>query len=122
MNSEKKNLTKLENTIGYKFKKKKILITALTHKSKDNKKAATESNQRYEFLGDAVLELVITRYLFDHYPKMEEGDLTKIRSSAVKQDTLVEIANQISIGDYISMSSSEEATGGRLRYLFLKIL
>tara|TARA_B100000131_G_scaffold323261_1_gene381111 strand:+ start:18361 stop:19056 length:696 start_codon:yes stop_codon:yes gene_type:complete len=120
MNSENNKLTKLENNIGYKFKNKKILITALTHKSKENKKSTSESNQRYEFLGDAVLELVITKYLFDHYPKMEEGDLTKIRSSAVKQGTLVEIATQISIGDYISMSSSEEATGGRSKKSILE--
>tara|TARA_Y100001970_G_scaffold93279_1_gene117589 strand:+ start:1726 stop:2415 length:690 start_codon:yes stop_codon:yes gene_type:complete len=120
MNLKKRKLTKLENIIGYKFNDMKILTTALTHKSKDSKKSRSESNQRYEFLGDAVLELVITRYLFDHYPKMEEGDLTKIRSSAVNQNTLVEIANEISIGDYLSMSSSEEATGGRLKKSILE--
>lgn len=104
---------KFEEVIGYEFRNKEILKTALTHKSNEIKNKGLTSNQRYEFLGDAVLELVITKYLFDNYPKMEEGDLTKIRSSAVNQDTLVEVALEISIGDFLFMSRSEESTGGR---------
>ena len=109
----KKNPKKFEENIGYNFRDKEILKTALNHKSNETKNKGVVSNQRYEFLGDAVLELVITRFLFDNYPKMEEGDLTKIRSSAVNQNTLVEVAKEISIGDFLFMSNSEEATGGR---------
>ena len=116
----KNNQTNFEQIIGYTFQDKKILEIALTHKSSQKNKDELISNQRYEFLGDAVLELIITRYLFDNYPKMEEGDLTKIRSSAVNQNTLVEIAIEISIGDFILMSKSEEATGGRSKKSILE--
>ena len=109
----KNNQKKFEKNIGYNFRDKEILKTALNHKSNETRNKGLVSNQRYEFLGDAVLELVITKYLFDNYPKMEEGDLTKIRSSAVNQNTLVEVAQEISIGDYLFMSKSEESTGGR---------
>ena len=109
----KNNQKKFEKIIGYNFRDKEILKTALNHKSNETRNKGLVSNQRYEFLGDAVLELVITKYLFDNYPKMEEGDLTKIRSSAVNQNTLVEVAQEISIGDYLFMSKSEESTGGR---------
>ena len=109
----KNNQKKFEKIIGYNFRDKEILKTALNHKSNETRNKGFVSNQRYEFLGDAVLELVITKYLFDNYPKMEEGDLTKIRSSAVNQNTLVEVAQEISIGDYLFMSKSEESTGGR---------
>ena len=107
------NLEKFEEVISYRFKNKNILTTALTHKSIDKKEIKNLSNQRYEFLGDAVLELLVTRYLFDTYPQMEEGDLTKIRSSAVNQSALVEVAKEIDIGNFLLMSKSEEATGGR---------
>ena len=109
-----------EETIGYTFQDKKILEIALTHKSSEKNKDGYISNQRFEFLGDAVLELIITRYLFDNYPKMGEGDLTKIRSSAVNQNTLVEVAVEISIGDFLLMSKSEESTGGRSKKSILE--
>ena len=120
MNNNKYQVSKLEKIICYSFKDKNILKISLTHKSRDKINVKHISNQRFEFLGDAVLELVVTRYLFDNYPEMDEGDLTKIRSSAVSQNTLVEIANEISIGDYILMSNSEEATGGRLKRSILE--
>ena len=66
-----------EEAIGYIFQDKKILEIALTHKSSEKNNDGHISNQRFEFLGDAVLELIITRYLFDNYPKMDEGDLIK---------------------------------------------
>ena len=116
----KKNPKKFEENIGYNFRDKEILKTALNHKSNETKNKGFISNQRYEFLGDAVLELVVTRFLFDNYPKMEEGDLTKIRSSAVNQNTLVEVAREISIGDYLFMSKSEETTGGRQKKSILE--
>ena len=109
-----------EEAIGYIFKDKKILEIALTHKSSEKNNDGHISNQRFEFLGDAVLELIITRYLFDNYPKMDEGDLTKIRSGAVNQNTLVEVALEISIGDFLLMSKSEEATGGRSKKSILE--
>jgi len=114
------NQIKFEQIIGYTFENKKILEIALTHKSSEKNNNDHISNQRYECLGDAVLELIITRYLFDNYTKMDEGDLTKIRSSAVNQNTLVEVAIELSIGEFLLMSRSEEASGGRSKKSILE--
>ena len=93
-----------EQIIGYTFKNKKYLKIALTHKSFIDDNPSYESNQRYEFLGDAILDFDLTNYLFNKYPDLEEGSLTKIRSSAVNQAALVSLGKKISIGDYLYLS------------------
>lgn len=100
-----------------KFKNKQLLITALSHRSALNEKSsgttAIESNERLEFLGDAVLELATTRFLYDKFPAEPEGVLTSYRSALVKTTTLAEMARDLELGQKMYMSKGEEATGGR---------
>jgi ribonuclease III len=100
-----------------KFKNKQLLITALSHRSSLNEKSsgttATESNERLEFLGDAVLELATTTFLYDKFPEEPEGILTSYRSALVKTTTLAEMARDLQLGQKMYMSKGEEATGGR---------
>ena len=107
------NLSDLEKSIGYKFKDKKYLKIALTHKSYLDEYPELHSNQRYEFFGDAILDFDLTEYLFEKYPDLDEGSLTKIRSSAVNQFYLVKLGRKINIGQYLYLSKAEESTGGR---------
>lgn len=101
-----------------KFHNNQLLITALTHRSALNEKetsgtSATQSNERLEFLGDAVLELATTRFLFDKLASDPEGVLTAYRSALVKTSTLAELARELDLGKQMFMSKGEEATGGR---------
>lgn len=109
----KNELSELENTIEYKFKDRKYLKIALTHKSYLDEHKEYLSNQRYEFLGDTILDFDLTLYLFENFPNLDEGNLTKIRSSAVDQNSLVKIGNEIEIGKYLYLSKAEDASGGR---------
>lgn len=97
------------------FNNQSLLITALTHRSALNEQTSEskESNERLEFLGDAVLELITTKYLFLAHPDDQEGMLTAYRSALVKTETLAEVAKQIGLGEALFMSKGEEATGGR---------
>ncbi len=97
------------------FQNNALLITALTHRSALNEHATTsaESNERLEFLGDAVLELVTTEYLFQRFPQEQEGMLTAYRSALVKTTTLAEVALLLGLGEKLFMSKGEEASGGR---------
>ena len=98
-----------------KFNNPLLLETALTHRSALNERvsSALESNERLEFLGDAVLELITTEFLFAEFPDEPEGILTAYRSSLVKTTTLSEVALEIGLGEKLHMSKGEEATGGR---------
>ncbi|HEX7017364.1 MAG TPA: ribonuclease III [Patescibacteria group bacterium] len=97
------------------FTNQQLLITALTHRSALNESVstATESNERLEFLGDAVLELITTEFLFDKFPQEPEGILTAYRSALVKTTTLAEVAIELGVGVELYMSKGEEAGGGR---------
>ncbi|SDB19956.1 ribonuclease III [Eubacterium oxidoreducens] len=108
---------KLEREIGYEFKDCELLIQALTHSSyaNENKRQHRKDNERLEFLGDAVLELVSSEFLFEKYSKYPEGKLTKLRASLVCEPTLADVANVIRLGNYISLGKGEDATGGRNR-------
>ena len=107
------DISLLEDQIGYKFKNIKFLKIALTHKSYLDENPELMSNQRYEFFGDAILDFDLTEYLFKNYPELDEGSLTKIRSSAVNQFNLVQIGKKIDIGKYLYLSKAEDSTGGR---------
>ncbi len=98
-----------------KFQNQALLERALTHRSALNeKKSSSEvSNERLEFLGDAVLELATTKFLFDKYPEEPEGTLTAYRSSLVKTESLAQIAMDLGLGQELHISKGEEATGGR---------
>ena len=108
-----KDLSILEKTIDYKFNNQKFLKIALTHKSYLDEQSDFLSNQRYEFLGDTILDFDLTLYLFNNFPDLDEGNLTKIRSSAVDQSSLVALGKNINIGDFIFLSKAEDASGGR---------
>ncbi|MEX0896387.1 MAG: ribonuclease III [Patescibacteria group bacterium] len=97
------------------FNNAQLLETALTHRSALNERAskATESNERLEFLGDAVLELLATTFLYDAFPKESEGVLTAYRSALVKTTSLASVAQKLNLGAKILMSKGEEAGGGR---------
>lgn len=97
------------------FKDQLLLETALTHRSALNEhiSQANESNERLEFLGDAVLELATTRFLYNRFPDEPEGTLTAYRSALVKTTTLAEVAQDLELGQKLYMSKGEESTGGR---------
>ena len=111
------NLKKLEQVIGYEFKNQRLLAHALTHSSYANEKHwdKTKCNERLEFLGDAVLELLSSDFLFKNYPSMPEGEMTKLRASLVCEPTLAFCAEAISLGDYLLLGKGEDLTGGRKR-------
>jgi ribonuclease-3 len=112
------NTSALEKAIGYEFKQKVLLDRALVHRSylnENNSDQSVRNNERLEFLGDAVLELIVTEYLFDNYPSRPEGELTSFRAAVVRTESLAETAMQLQLGDFIKMSKGEEATGGRTR-------
>lgn len=107
------NLSKLQETIGYQFKDPSLLATSLTHRSSLNEPDVKESNERLEFLGDAVLELIVTNFLFHQKPNEPEGVLTSARSAIVRTETLAKIAKSINLGEYLKMSRGEASSGGR---------
>ncbi len=112
-----KKLLELEKKIGYEFENFDLLINALTHSSYANEHhiAYSGNNERLEFLGDAVLELTSSEFLFYKYADLPEGKLTKKRASIVCEPTLALCAKEISLGDYLLLGKGEEATGGRNR-------
>ena len=105
----------LQKTVGYTFSNFELLTEAVTHSSYANEHRPIASNERLEFLGDAVLQLTISRHLYKAYPEYSEGDLTKIRQKLVCEETLAEIANAISLGRYLSVGKGEEQGGARSR-------
>lgn len=108
-----KDLKIFEKNIGYSFKDIEHLKIALTHKSFIDEEPTSPTNQRYEFIGDTILDFDLSLFLFDNYPNLDEGSLTKIRSGAVDQNALVNLAKEINIGKFLFMSKPEESTGGR---------
>ena len=122
MNVNKKaiyNISKFEDTINYKFEKKSYIIEALTHSSYSNENKNYKFNERLEFLGDSVLSIVISDYLFKKEKNLPEGELTKLRANIVCEESLSEVAGQIHLGEYLLLGKGEEATGGRDRISIL---
>ena len=109
------NLEELEQKIDVYFKDKNIIIEALTHRSILSEDKKKKYNERLEFLGDAVLEIVVTEHLYLQYPQHDEGLLTSFRAAAVKTESLSETAKLLTLGKYMIMSHSEDSTGGRER-------
>lgn len=108
-------IEQLEKTIGYTFKNKNIIMTALTHSSYANeqkaRKIVCQCNERLEFLGDSVLSLVVSEFIYGKYLDKPEGDLTKIRASVVCSRSLSSLANEIKLGSYLLLGKGEEDTG-----------
>lgn len=110
------NISKFEEKIKYRFKDKKLLINALSHSSYANEnKNPGGSNERLEFLGDSVLSVVVSDYLYKQLDSVAEGDLTKLRASLVCEKSLYVFAQQIDLGRFILLGKGEENTGGRER-------
>jgi ribonuclease-3 len=107
--------SRLESDIGYRFSDRRLLVSALTHRSYiyESRKFGMRDNQRLEFLGDAVLSLVICDRLLAFFPESGEGELSRMRASLVDTDTLAAIAERINLGEVILLSRGEENTGGR---------
>lgn len=109
-------MKELEQRLGHPFRDPKYLKIALTHSSYANEnKGGLPCNERQEFLGDAVLSIVVSDYLFRHYSHLPEGELTKIRASLVCEKALCEFAKSIGLGEYLKLGHGEELTGGRER-------
>lgn len=112
----KQSLRELAKTLGVDFHNLKLLQQALTHTSYANEsKGNIVHNERLEFLGDAVLELASSTYLYQHFPQMPEGQLTKTRASIVCSATLAKLAAGLHLGDYLLLGHGEEMGGGRTR-------
>lgn len=110
-------LKELEQRIGYGFRQEGLLRQALTHSSYANERHMKKlsDNERLEFLGDAVLEIVSSEFLYRNYPKMPEGDLTKLRASIVCEPTLAMCTREMNLGEYLFLGKGENQTGGRSR-------
>ena len=110
-----KQLEILEERLGYRFKDSSLLQEALTHKSfaNEQKGGSQSDNERLEFLGDAVLDLVISDILFIEYPSKREGELSKKRASLVREEALAPLAKEVGIGDFLQLGKGEERSGGR---------
>ena len=103
------DIKNLEKALGCSFKTPKLITEALTHKSYKQ----PYDNERLEFLGDAVLDLIVGEYLYKKFPKSDEGTLSKIRASLVNEDGFNKLAKHLDLGDYIYLSNAEEKNGGR---------
>ena len=107
-------LEEIEKSIGYTFKNKELLKKALTHTSyayENNK----ESNEKLEFLGDSILEFISSKYLFENYPKLREGEMTKVRATVVCEKSLHKVAKLHNFSDFLYLGKSEQKTGGNKR-------
>src|SRR5579884_831733 len=120
-NGEAQSLTALEAATGHTFANRQFLIDALTHRSYAYEFAGpgVVSNERLEFLGDAVIALVASDLLFAQFPAADEGALTQYRAALVRASTLAHFAEELHLGTYLRLGHGEEATGGRTRQLLL---
>lgn len=107
-------MQKVEENIGYTFKDKGLLKKALTHTSYayENK---IESNEKLEFLGDSILEFISSKYLYHHFPKLKEGEMTKVRATVVCEKSLYKVAKLHNFSDFLYLGKSERKTGGENR-------
>ena len=114
-------LTKLEKLLEVKFVDSNHLLTAVTHRSylNEHREATQEHNERYEFLGDAVLELIVTDFLFNKFPEKPEGELTAIRAALVNTYAIADAAVKLEINDFLLLSRGEERDTGRARQYIL---
>ncbi len=106
-----KNLQKLEDSIGYTFKNKSLLENALTHTSYANEHKIS-SNEKLEFLGDSILEFISSKYIYNNYPKLKEGEMTKVRATVVCEDSLHKIAQKHNFSDFLFVGKSEQLHQG----------
>jgi ribonuclease-3 len=108
-------LVSLEEKTAYSFRSRALLEEALTHKSFSNERQGetVPFNERLEFLGDAVLDLVVSRYVYRRFPAAPEGELTRIRAEVVNEKSLAHVARRLALGEYLRLGKGEEKSGGR---------
>ena len=111
------DIEEIEKSINYKFKNNKLLETALTHTSYANENNV-ESYEKLEFLGDSILEFISSKYLYNTYENLSEGQLTKVRAQVVCEESLKEVAKNHKFYNYIQVSKSERANGGNSCNIF----
>ncbi|GEC88184.1 MULTISPECIES: ribonuclease III [Brevibacillus] len=111
------NFAQLQEMIGFRFRDESVLRQAFTHSSYVNEQRGKRisDNERLEFLGDAVLELTVSQFLYKTFPKMSEGEMTKLRAAIVCEPSLVKFAELLNFGDLVLLGKGEELTGGRQR-------
>ena len=106
----------LEEKLGYTFQNAALLENALTHSSRANEsRGKLLSNERLEFLGDSILGMVVADHLYRNHPDLPEGDLTRTRAALVCEDSLVEVAHELGLGEYLRLGKGESSGGGRER-------
>ncbi|CEH35355.1 ribonuclease III [Romboutsia lituseburensis] len=112
-------IEQFENIIEYRFDNKDYILEALTHSSYSNENKDYEFNERLEFLGDSVLSIIVSEYLFKEETSLPEGELTKLRANIVCEESLSDAAYEIKLGEHMLLGKGEEATGGRERISIL---
>lgn len=105
----------IEAGIGYSFTRPDLLRLALTHRSVSSDDPGRNDNERLEFLGDAVLQLVVTDLLYESYPQLAEGQMAKVRAAVVSKPALAEVARKLDLGEHIELAPGEERSGGRAK-------
>ena len=107
----------LEEKLGYRFANRALLENALTHSSyaNENRAKGVQSNERLEFLGDSILGMVVADHLYRNHPDLPEGELTRTRAALVCEESLVEVAAELNLGEYLRLGKGEESGGGRHR-------
>jgi ribonuclease-3 len=108
-------LARLEDRLGWRFRDRAVLLGALAHRSWCAEHAEAESNERLEFLGDAVLGLVVTDRVYHLYPELPEGELAKVRAAVVNAEVLAQLAVEVGLGSELLLGKGEDASGGRMK-------
>ncbi len=106
-------LDEFEEALGYRFSNKDLLRQAMVHRSYVAEWPEDDSNERFEFLGDTILQLVVTDFIFKEYPELPEGELAKIRAASVNREVLHEVASELGLGVHLLLGKGEESSGGR---------
>ncbi len=112
-------LAELEARLGVEFTNRELLLRSLAHRSWCAENGEPESNERLEFLGDSVLGLVVTHYVFEHFPSLPEGQLSEVRAGVVNAQVLAEIALELDLGAHLLLGKGEDAAGGRSKQSIL---
>ena len=113
------SLDQLEASLGVDFHDREALMRSLAHRSWCAENGEEESNERLEFLGDSVLGLVVTHYVFEHFPTLPEGQLSEVRAGVVNARVLAEVAHELGLGNYLLLGKGEDAAGGRAKQSIL---
>ncbi|MFN8025262.1 MAG: ribonuclease III [Acidimicrobiia bacterium] len=106
---------RLQVALGWQFTDPELLERALTHRSFCSEHGVEESNERFEFLGDAVLGFVVTTFAFEQFPHLPEGELAKLRAAVVSAETLAEVAEELDVGSSLRLGKGEDSSGGRAK-------